>query len=104
MEDAIADTAAEPADALLAQELGDTLDQAVLALPDSLRAAFVVREIEGLSTRDAAAALSISEPALKVRLHRARLALRNSLSGYRPVEERPLPESVERRLLDSVCP
>jgi RNA polymerase sigma-70 factor (ECF subfamily) len=49
-------------------------------LPDSLRAAFVLRDIEGLSTREAAAALGIAESALKVRLHRARLALREMLA------------------------
>ena len=96
--------AADPADAVLTRERGEVLEQAIVALPDGLRAAFVLREIEGVSTKEAAAALDITESALKVRLHRARLALRSSLSGYRAVEERPLPESVERRLLDNVCP
>jgi RNA polymerase sigma-70 factor, ECF subfamily len=82
--EAMTDPAAGPADVALTHELGAALEQAVLILPDSLRAAFVLREIEGLSTKDAAAALDISEPALKVRLHRARLALRASLTAAEP--------------------
>lgn len=77
---AMTDRAAGPGDAALARELGEALEQAILALPDSLQAAFVLREIDGLSTRAAAAALEIGEPALKVQLHRARLALRAPLA------------------------
>lgn len=76
------DNAAEPGQALLGAELRTTIERALLTLPDTLRAAFVLREIEGLSTKDAAAALGIAEPALKVRLHRARLALRSALAPY----------------------
>jgi predicted RNA polymerase sigma factor len=74
-----------------------------VALPDSLRAAFVLRDIEGVSTKVAAAALGITESAVKVRLHRARLVLRASLTEDPPPAERPLPEPVERRLLEQVC-
>ena len=52
------------------------------ALPESLRAVFVMREMEGLSTQETAEALSLSTENVKVRLHRARLALREALSGY----------------------
>jgi RNA polymerase sigma-70 factor (ECF subfamily) len=51
-------------------------------LPAGLRAAFLLRDVEGLSTTDAAEALSITETNLKVRLHRARLALRERLSAF----------------------
>lgn len=78
----VADTAGDPGGELLDAELREHVDRAVLALPDSLRAAFVLREIEGLSTREAAEALDIGESALKVRLHRARLALRETLMPY----------------------
>lgn len=72
----------EPGTDVLSSELRDVVDRAVLALPPALRAAFVLRDIEGLSTRDTASALEIGEPAVKVRLHRARLALRAALAPY----------------------
>ena len=77
--EALIDRAAEPSEAALAGEVRDAIERALFALPDGLRAAFVLRDIEGLSTREAAAALGIAEPALKVRLHRARFALRRAL-------------------------
>ncbi|MEO8287013.1 MAG: sigma-70 family RNA polymerase sigma factor [Chloroflexota bacterium] len=76
------DTANAPDESLLSRELKEALDAAVLRLPDSLRSAFVLRDIEGLSTDEAARTLGIGESALKVRLHRARLALREALGPY----------------------
>jgi RNA polymerase sigma-70 factor, ECF subfamily len=58
------------------------LEAAIAALPHTLRAAFLLRDSEGLSTAEAAEALGISEANLKVRLHRARLQLRERLSGF----------------------
>ena len=55
-------------------------------LPASLRVVFVLREIEGLSTDETAAALELGESAVKVRLHRARLRLRELLAGYLATE------------------
>lgn len=72
----------EPDAQVLNLELRGVLDRAVRTLPDSLRVAFVLRDIEGLSTREAAEALEIAESALKVRLHRARLMLREALASY----------------------
>jgi RNA polymerase sigma-70 factor (ECF subfamily) len=106
-QESLIDRAAGPSDMVLEHEFTETLEQAVLALPDSLRAAFVLRDLEGLSTKDAAAALGIAEPALKVRLHRARAALRGMLApvaGYRSTESSSLPSEVELRLLDKLCP
>ena len=54
-------------------ELRTALEAAIDALPTTLRAAFLLRDVEGLSTADAAEALGVSEANLKVRLHRARL-------------------------------
>lgn len=76
------DRDAEPGGEVLSRELIERIEQAVLTLPDSLRTAFVLRDLEGLSTREAATALGISESALKVRLHRAHAALRIALSPY----------------------
>ena len=55
---------------------------AVAALPETLRSVFVLRDIEGLSTAETAAVLDLTETNVKVRLHRARLALRERLSAY----------------------
>ena len=66
----------------LTGELRQTMAEAVASLPDSLRAAFVLRDLEGLSTKEAAEVLGISPGSLKVRLHRARLLLREHLAVY----------------------
>ncbi|MBS1885701.1 MAG: sigma-70 family RNA polymerase sigma factor [Actinobacteria bacterium] len=55
------------------------LECAVRALPIEQRAALVLRDIEGLSTREAAEVLGLSEPAFKSRLHRARMSVREAL-------------------------
>ena len=78
----IAATSGEPAGEVLGAEMLEALGQASLRLPESLRTAFILRDVEDLSTREAAEILGISESALKVRLHRARLALRQELSPY----------------------
>lgn len=72
----------EPSSEILGAELADAMGQAVTRLPESLRTVFVLRDIEDLSTREAAELLGISESALKVRLHRARLQLRRELEPY----------------------
>jgi RNA polymerase sigma-70 factor, ECF subfamily len=58
------------------------LERAIQDLPEKLRVVFVMRELEGLSTEETAQALDISIDAAKVRLHRARLQLRERLSTY----------------------
>ncbi|MEP7356009.1 MAG: sigma-70 family RNA polymerase sigma factor [Anaerolineales bacterium] len=63
-------------------EARQELEGAVHALPEKLRAVFVLRELEGLSTEATAAALDLSLEVVKTRLHRARLWLRERLSGY----------------------
>ena len=67
---------------LLSDEARMHLDQAVSHLPTNLRAAFLLRDIEGLSTLESAEVLGISETALKTRLSRARLRLRDELTTY----------------------
>lgn len=71
-----------PEDQLLNDEVHETLFAAISSLPERLRAAFVLRDIETLSTAECAHVQGISESACKVRLHRARLLLRERLSQY----------------------
>lgn len=78
---------ANPADAALGTELRARLESALAMLPERLRVAFVLREIEGLSTEETAAALGLGASAVKVRLHRARLRLRELLADYFAGEE-----------------
>jgi RNA polymerase sigma-70 factor (ECF subfamily) len=62
-------------------EVREELERAIRDLPEKLRAVFVMRELENISTEETAAALSISEDVVKTRLHRARLWLRERLSA-----------------------
>jgi RNA polymerase sigma-70 factor (ECF subfamily) len=72
----------KPLDKLLTRELGDEMDAAVRRLPEDYRAVFLLRDVEGLSNAEIAASLEISVPAVKSRLHRARLFLRGELSKF----------------------
>jgi RNA polymerase sigma-70 factor (ECF subfamily) len=67
---------------LTEEEITAELDKAIATLPPKLKAVFMLREIEGLSTKECAEVLEISESAAKVRLHRARLLLREQLAAY----------------------
>jgi RNA polymerase sigma-70 factor, ECF subfamily len=71
-----------PEERLLGAEAQEALKAAIAELPPGLRAAFVLRDIEGLSTAECSQVQGISDAACKVRLHRARLALREQLSAY----------------------
>jgi RNA polymerase sigma-70 factor (ECF subfamily) len=78
----IADWSNVPLDRLLQGELRAKLEQAILSLPRHYRIVLLLRDQEGLDTRETAEILGISETLAKVRLHRARLALRKALEGY----------------------
>ncbi len=71
-----------PADVVLRKELKEVLDQAILKLPGDYRTVFVLRDIEGRSTEEAAEILEISVEAAKSRLRRARAFLREELDPY----------------------
>jgi RNA polymerase sigma-70 factor (ECF subfamily) len=74
----VVDVAQEPADVVIdRQRACQTVRNLIDALPDPYRTALVLRDIEELSTRDAAEQLGISETCMKVRLHRARQSLRD---------------------------
>jgi RNA polymerase sigma-70 factor (ECF subfamily) len=64
------------------EELARILDEAVQSLRPAFRTVFVLRDIEELSTEETAQALEISVPAVKSRLLRARLQLREKLTRF----------------------
>jgi RNA polymerase sigma-70 factor, ECF subfamily len=63
-------------------ELSDILEKTIQGLPSGFRTVFVLRDVEGLSTEETADALGLSIPAVKSRLLRARLQLRERLSRH----------------------
>jgi RNA polymerase sigma-70 factor (ECF subfamily) len=69
-----------PTEALERQELGGLLRQAIAGLPEIYRNVVLLRDIEEMDVRQTAAALDITEGAVKVRLHRARALLQRSLA------------------------
>ncbi|MCK4987995.1 MAG: sigma-70 family RNA polymerase sigma factor [Desulfobacterales bacterium] len=71
-----------PLDKLLNDELLDKINQAIFSLPEKYRLVIVLRDIEGFSTAETAQILNLSAANVKVRLHRARLFLRDKLKGY----------------------
>lgn len=73
----------EPVDkALERAEIRDIVRKKIEELPDSYRTVLVLRDIEGLDTEEAAKMLGLSPNAAKIRLHRARQALRTLLSPH----------------------
>lgn len=72
-----------PDERLAARQVGEAIDAALAAMPEEAREVLVLRDVDGLSGDETAAALGLSLAAMKSRLHRARLELK---------------ERVERRL------
>jgi RNA polymerase sigma-70 factor (ECF subfamily) len=68
-------------------ELRRALEAAILALPLDYRMPLVLRDVEGLSTAQAAAVMELGEAAFKSRLHRARLAVRSAVEDLVPEEK-----------------
>lgn len=71
-----------PEEELLSGEAKKQLDRAVQHLPETLRIVFLLRDIEGLSIQETGQILVLSETAVKSRLLRARLRLREELAVY----------------------
>jgi RNA polymerase sigma-70 factor, ECF subfamily len=78
----VEDWSPRPVERLLTKELGGELDRAIARLPEDHRGAFLLRDVEGLSNEEIARAMKLSVPAVKSRIHRARVFLRNELSPY----------------------
>jgi len=60
-------------------ELGTALEAAILSLPQKYRSVVILRDVEELTTAEAASTLEISEDVIKVRLHRAHALVRRAL-------------------------
>jgi RNA polymerase sigma-70 factor (ECF subfamily) len=78
----IPDWTTDPRANVMNEELSEVLKQHINELDPENRIVFVLRDMHGLSTDDTASVLGLSVPAVKSRLHRARLYLRGRLSDY----------------------
>jgi len=78
----IADWAPNPEERYRASELREILVKTLNTLQPGLSLVFVLRDVEGLSTGQTAEALELTQAAVKTRLMRARLQLRDRLSSY----------------------
>jgi RNA polymerase sigma-70 factor (ECF subfamily) len=78
----LADWAPDPEQNYGQSELAEILRKTIQGLPPGFRIVFVLRDVEGLSTEETAESLGLSIPAVKSRLLRARLQLRERLSRY----------------------
>ncbi len=69
-------------DKILDDELGRAIQEATDALPEGYREVFLLKDVEGLSYEEISEMVGISVPAVKSRLHRARLALREAIDAF----------------------
>ena len=74
--------ASQPLDQVLGGELAGVIRQAMLDLPEKYRLVVVLRDVEGFTTQETAEILDLTPTNIKVRLHRARLFLRDALKSY----------------------
>jgi RNA polymerase sigma-70 factor, ECF subfamily len=78
----IADWSRLPDAQALDGELHDALGRAIAALPEIYRSVILLRDLEELSIEETAEILDVAEPTVKMRLHRARLAVRQTLDKH----------------------
>ncbi len=78
----VPDWGSQPDRVFESREFLEAIDAALAELPLDYRSAVTLRDVEGLSTTEAAEILEIGERALKSRLHRGRMALRSKLDHY----------------------
>lgn len=78
----IADWSHLPDDQVLESEMKTVLDRAIGDLPENYRAIILLRDLEELSTEETAHILDVTEDTVKQRLHRPRLALRQTLDEH----------------------
>jgi RNA polymerase sigma-70 factor, ECF subfamily len=82
MPDSLPGWTSEPLEKVLNAELSENIGRSILLLPEKYRIVLVLRDIEGFSTEETARILNIKPASVKVRLHRARLFLKEKLKGY----------------------
>jgi RNA polymerase sigma-70 factor (ECF subfamily) len=80
--DSIAGKSVPPDKAMERDELRKLIEKAVNSLQPGYRTAYFLKDIEGMSLHEIADAMNLSEPAVKSRVHRARLAVRKKLKTY----------------------
>jgi RNA polymerase sigma-70 factor (ECF subfamily) len=78
----LADPGETPAATALRDELGTRVRTAIDALPEPYRTTVLLSDVDGLSMQEIADTMAVGVPAVKSRLHRARLVLRKSLAPY----------------------
>jgi RNA polymerase sigma-70 factor (ECF subfamily) len=88
--DSLKSPAGDPEHQASGRELAGLLSEAVDALPEAHRIVFTMREVEGMSTAETAECLGVSQENVKVRLHRARAALRAYIDERLGAETRRL--------------
>lgn len=86
---AVASTEPAPEEAVAARELGDALSRAIATLDPVSREVVVLRDVEGLTAPEVASIVGLSVEAVKSRLHRARVSLRELLEPH--VRDLPAP-------------
>ncbi len=102
--EAVPDWTRLPSDALERKELARHLAMAIEELPPDYRAVVVLRDVEGLSAAEACEVLDLSLPALKSRLHRARLFLRRRLTEHATVRHPALAQTAPPEDNDAALP
>ena len=80
--------APDPEQQAAASQMRALLDRLIDGLPDASRTVFMLRDVEGMSTFEVSKVLGITEENVKVRLHRARAALREMLSHHAGIQRR----------------
>jgi len=86
--DRFASLAPDPEQQASNSEIRTLLEEAIEKLPDAYRTIFILRDVEDMSTSDAADVLEITKENVKVRLHRARALLRKSLYARAGMERK----------------
>jgi RNA polymerase sigma-70 factor (ECF subfamily) len=71
-----------PDEVALKQETHQLIESSIAKLPEAYRDVYVLADVEGLSNPEIAGALEMTVPAVKSRLHRARLMMRESLAPH----------------------
>jgi len=78
----VADWSTQPVEDVLNAETREVMEEGISRLPEDLRTVFVLRDVEEMSNAEVAEILELSVAAVKSRLHRARLTLRDRLNRY----------------------